>query len=491
MKRIYHFFLTLIFGIISLSAHEVNNYKYLCLDIDENPFGIEKRISNEFKRRGFDIIDNETFLNLNEFQKALTLFADYDYKISTGESSLTLILKNESGDPVWSNSGSGSSNQSATGDMIKCTKLIMRAFDRLKYEFDESLNIDFILEKHPFYTWTEDSVKEYLNHNKASFLEGIYKSYANDGDAQKFGIIKHNDKYFGIILESDNDKWKVGETRFVLSPIERTMYDAELIDRKHKRINAIAELKQNRALEFSTINKRGLSSFTLIKVYPSGSETAADEGALKWNCKTTGSGVLISDNLIITNHHVIDNAGKIEAIINIDGVQEAYEARVLCSDKKNDLAIVCIKDNKFKPLNPAPFGILSNTVDVGTPVFTMGFPLSIVLGDEVKITDGIISSKTGYDGDIVTYQISAPIQPGNSGGPLFDKEGNLVGITNAKIESQYTDNIGYAIKSSYVISLIDSAPINISVPQENTLSTDNLQEIIKELKPYVVYLKVY
>lgn len=52
----------------------------------------------------------------------------------------------------------------------------------------------------------------------------------------------------------------------------------------------------------------------------------------------------------------------------------------------------------------------------------MGYPLTSYMGEEVKITDGIISSKTGYEGDIVTYQISAPIQPGNSGGPLFDKK---------------------------------------------------------------------
>ena len=121
----------------------------------------------------------------------------------------------------------------------------------------------------------------------------------------------------------------------------------------------------------------------------------------------------------------------------------------------------------------------------------MGFPLTTFLGDEVKITDGIISSKSGYNGDIVTYQISAPIQPGNSGGPLFDKNGNLVGITNAGIDKSVADNIGYAIKSTYVLNIIDSAPINIPIPKGETLPKDDLPALIKILKPYVVYLKIY
>lgn len=54
-------------------------------------------------------------------------------------------------------------------------------------------------------------------------------------------------------------------------------------------------------------------------------------------------------------------------------------------------------------------------------MFALGYPMSDILGEEIKVTDGIISSKTGYQGDVVTYQISVPIQPGNSGGPLFDK----------------------------------------------------------------------
>ena len=111
------------------------------------------------------------------------------------------------------------------------------------------------------------------------------------------------------------------------------------------------------------------------------------------------------------------------------------------------------------------------------------------MGDEVKVTDGIISAKSGFEGDVSTYQISAPIQPGNSGGALFDKNGNLVGITNAAIPS--AENVGYAIKSSYLYNLVDSAPIDIKMPKGNDNSSEDLSSLIKKFKPYVAIIKVF
>jgi S1-C subfamily serine protease len=185
----------------------------------------------------------------------------------------------------------------------------------------------------------------------------------------------------------------------------------------------------------------------------------------------------------------VSDAEKIKVLLNVNGAFEEYSARILSTDKTNDLALLTIKDDKFRPLSSAPYSIIANAVDVGTSVFTMGYPMSNVLGNEVKITDGIISSKTGYEGDAVTYQISAPIQPGNSGGALFDKKGHLIGITNAGIPS--ADNVGYAIKSSYLINLIDSAPIDIPLPKGIDTTNKELSSVIKVYTPYIAFIKIY
>ena len=110
------------------------------------------------------------------------------------------------------------------------------------------------------------------------------------------------------------------------------------------------------------------------------------------------------------------------------------------------------------------------------------------MGDEVKVTNGIISSNSGFKNDISLYQISAPIQPGNSGGPLIDSKGNLIGIINAK----HTDaeNVSYAIKAAYLINLVNLADDRIRIQQVNKLSSLSLPEKIKLIKNSTYIIEV-
>ena len=204
----------------------------------------------------------------------------------------------------------------------------------------------------------------------------------------------------------------------------------------------------------------------------------------------SGSGFILSkDGIVATNFHVIDGANGIDIFINRNGTVKIYKAKVLVSDKANDISLLKIEDDSFVNFPSIPYAIKTSVQDVGTGVFALGYPMSNILGEEIKVTDGIISSKTGYKGDVVTYQISAPIQAGNSGGPLFDKLGNIVGITNAGIPD--AQNVGYAIKTSYLKNLLDSAPMPIALPVNNTISGLQFTEKIKRLTPFVVLIKIY
>ena len=101
------------------------------------------------------------------------------------------------------------------------------------------------------------------------------------------------------------------------------------------------------------------------------------------------------------------------------------------------------------------------------------------MGNEIKLTTGVISSGISSQGDASLYQISAPIQPGNSGGPLFDNNGNLIGIVSAKHRDE--ENVGYAIKSSYLSNLIKSS-ISASIsPTDNKISSLSLTNKVKTL----------
>lgn len=202
---------------------------------------------------------------------------------------------------------------------------------------------------------------------------------------------------------------------------------------------------------------------------------------------SSGSGFLISDKgYFVTNYHVIENAKEVWIDSKINGSTKSSKAKVVVSDKNNDLAI--IKVEGMYNLPQPVYGFNPNTVDVGTTIFAMGYPLLGYMGDEVKITDGIISSKTGFQGDISLYQISAPIQPGNSGGALFDKLGNLVGITNAGIPD--AQNVGYAIKASYLKNLIELLPERVVLNSDSRISSLTFTEQIKRLQEFIVIVKV-
>ena len=201
-----------------------------------------------------------------------------------------------------------------------------------------------------------------------------------------------------------------------------------------------------------------------------------------------GSGVIISaDGYIVTNNHVASEAKT----INIKGIKgdmnTGYVAEVVATDKVNDIAILKITDSQFKGFGTIPYAVQQRMSDVGEDVFVLGYPLTQALGNEIKLTNGIISSRTGYQGNISTYQMSAPVQPGNSGGPMFDNKGNVIGIVVAGVPG--AENVGYAIKTSYLKILIESAGLDIRLPANNTISTLSLAEKVMRVKEFVFYIE--
>jgi len=226
---------------------------------------------------------------------------------------------------------------------------------------------------------------------------------------------------------------------------------------------------------------------TLVKTYPPNSPNSISKN--EWG---NGSGLIISTTgHIVTNYHVIENANEIEVEFILDKRVQNFNAEIIQSDKVNDLAIIKIVDANFDGLEELPYNFKTRSSDVGTKVYAYGYPMALsIMGKEIKVTDGIISSKSGYDGDIRTYQITAPIQAGNSGGPLFDEKGNFLGINSSGLRKDVADNVGYTIKSSYVINLIDVLPKTIDLPSSTKLQSLPLTEQVKEITKCVVLVKV-
>lgn len=224
---------------------------------------------------------------------------------------------------------------------------------------------------------------------------------------------------------------------------------------------------------------------SFIKTYPTGDMYVNDieDENIRDSKEWSGTGFALNNGYVVTNYHVIENAKS----ISIKGVKgdfnSKYNATIIATDKYNDLALLQISDNSFKGFDSIPYNVKTTVSDVGEDVFVLGYPLTSTMGDEIKLTTGVISSKTGFQGDVSLYQISAPIQPGNSGGPLFDNKGNLIGIVNAKHKD--AENVGYAIKTSYLKNLIESSISNSILPRNNQIAEYPLTGKVRNLKNYV------
>jgi len=203
---------------------------------------------------------------------------------------------------------------------------------------------------------------------------------------------------------------------------------------------------------------------------------------------SSGTCFALSNNgYLATCYHVVEGASAIQ-IKGVNGnFDKKYNAKVVSYDRNNDLAILKIDDTNFTTLGHIPYSISAKTTDVGENCYVLGYPLRADMGDEIKLTNGLISSKSGFQGDITSYQISAPSQPGNSGGPLFDKNGNLIGIVNAKLT--IAESASYAVKSPYLKTLMSAIDDNIP-PTTNILSGKSLAEQVKEIKKFIYIIEV-
>ena len=205
--------------------------------------------------------------------------------------------------------------------------------------------------------------------------------------------------------------------------------------------------------------------------------------------RSIGSGFFVTeDGYLITANHVVQNAKKIK-IKNSDGV---FAAEIVRVDKADDLALLKVSGT-FKPLS-----VSARDAQLGDPVFTVGFPNIVLQGVEPKYTDGKISSLAGVQDDPTEYQISVPIQPGNSGGPLVDMAGNVEGVIVAKLDDMASlrssgmlaQNVNYALKGKYVREFLQKIPrvkfiSNPSVPVPDGKSA--VQSVEQSVAMILVY----
>lgn len=187
---------------------------------------------------------------------------------------------------------------------------------------------------------------------------------------------------------------------------------------------------------------------------------------------------------MVTNYHVIAGADSIY-IQNNKG--EAFKAVSIFEDVSSDLAVLRVADSNFR--TPAlPYSLKMQSSRLGQEVFSMGFPR-----DEIVYGMGYISAQTGFNGDTLAYQVSIPVNPGNSGAPLLDNSGEVIGIITGKQSS--SDGIAFAVKSGHLKRLLDELPKEKfnrkDLKQKSQLGGLSRVDQAKKLEEFVYMVKVY
>lgn len=327
---------------------------------------------------------------------------------------------------------------------------------------------------------TEYSVKAKSDEDNDGIV-GVYEGYNNN--KYKLGVIKSGEQYKIVYLGANTRYpwWHVGDVKAILRETATPgLYKADWYMRDKS-------IESNTYIGFDGGSMKvlieGQDEDGYIKMYPTASSGRVSAGkSSEWS----GTGFALKNGYVVTNFHVVDGAKKIE-VHGVNGnASSDYTAEVVATDKNNDLAIIRITDYRFNGFGTIPYAIKSQMVDVGEDVWVLGYPLTQYLGNEIKLTNGVVSSRSGFQGDVATYQITAPVQPGNSGGPLFDSKGNVVGVVNAGVPG--AENVGYAIKTSYLKNLADSYSLSSSLPTNNTISSLALKDQVKNVNNYVFML---
>jgi S1-C subfamily serine protease len=204
-----------------------------------------------------------------------------------------------------------------------------------------------------------------------------------------------------------------------------------------------------------------------------------------------GTGFLVDGKgYLLTNAHVVKNATVVE-VVNTLG---AYQARIIQLDRQADLALLKIEDTSYHAFNGLPYGISRTGADLGDDVFTLGYPRpDIVYGK------GYCSAETGFQGDTTTFQLTIAANPGNSGTPVLNNDGEVIGIVTSS--QQNAQGMVFAVRSKNIFSALDAMKTDstlqktdstlstLRIPVNSSLKGMDRKQQIKRIRDYIFIVK--
>lgn len=354
-----------------------------------------------------------------------------------------------------------------------------------------------------------DPIEGIWSMNEAGTWRNVYSGMTGQRVPQnpyRIAIVRdstsRNYDFMAVVLESEYPHWLPGRLK---GNLRKTAYEKVYDGRWYMgdyspqqytyTMDEAGVIRTSDVFYSSTYVEQSVET-TFIKAYPplNGRSLPRGKGG-----DGAGTGFLLTTKgLVATNYHVVENANAIT--VNFpDG--KSKNAKVKIKDTKNDIAILELESFSSEVSLPAvPFTLADmGSIKVGEEVFAIGFPLGSLMGSTPRLSTGRISSQFGIQDDPRLFQISNPLQPGNSGSPLFNRRGELIGIVVSGLNAKYfyedqgiiPQNVNFAIKASYLESLISLIPEGEEIlKRENRVRQEAMENQVEQLGPFVVQIVV-
>lgn len=302
-----------------------------------------------------------------------------------------------------------------------------------------------------------EEFKQYLSEkSELGFFEGVWttpdKSYT-------VGLLLDSSdpivEYIGVVLDSKYSNWSPGEIKI---KFQKLTDGGISLGTWHMRDKSTIEYICEASETLIMGKIENAASLGLLKLYPRSESKTTTLQRSSGTCWQVAAGVFV------TNAHVVVGADTIKIGSSYNNSIEAV-AEII--DTRLDIAVLRVL-NPIQSNVSIPIDV--NRIEPGSQVFVLGYPLVSMLGNELKITSGMINSIQGTKGDSTRFQISAQVQPGNSGGPVINENGNVCGIVVSKIRSEFADGVSFAIKSDYlklILSDLSLGSIQTQVPDSD------------------------
>ncbi|MFV0348395.1 MAG: serine protease [Halodesulfovibrio sp.] len=297
-------------------------------------------------------------------------------------------------------------------------------------------------------------------------MEGVYEDSAGEFTLGIYATPKDRQyKFKAVILESRDRKWKVGEILIKFKKLVPGSVCLSRIQDKQGTESGIA-WKVERNSIVSLRKPHGdvaLYRESDADLLGTGGATASQSegpvmrvGDEEYRLISAGSVWVVGPKYLVTAEHVVDSDYD---YFVFEG-DEIRQVRVVATDKDLDLAVLKLMEGTFQA-PPIPLRKQAK-IPNGTPVLAMGFPELGTLGAEIKITAGLVNAQTGHTGKSQEYQISAEIHHGNSGGPVLDDCGNVMGVVSSGISKMIMDNVSFVVKYQFLKAFMESHNVDFT-----------------------------